>query len=72
MKSMDGDSEKKSQSTSLTPLFHVCAFQFALTLMSGGGEIDLRVEATSHICTSTGVCCFYVANGVRHDAHAYS
>ena len=56
-----GTQKERSQYTSLTPLLHVCALQFALILKSGGGEIDLRVEATSHICTSTGVCCVYVA-----------
>ena len=35
-----------------------CVLFSLLWLKSGG---DLRVEATSHICTSTGACCVYVA-----------
>ena len=28
---------------------------------TGVKESDLRVETTSHTCTSTGVCCVFVA-----------
>ena len=55
-KPMDGDSESRSQSTSQAP--HLW---FVLTIFTQALKRKRpKIEATSHTCNTTGVCCFHV------------